>query len=530
MLIHSRNLGQVSSHPSNNRSYATFPRFLSKVSMRRQWVFETLDTTTTTLLRSNIFNRTLELEKLKSAVKGDPSQILVVLGPRSCGKTALMSSHFSKRLDAVYINCREFDATTPQYFVKKVLKVLMDKIPTDWEQLKMSLPPKIVAGLASAFESTMKGAEMTSWTFSLSELVKSIMSGDPEKYKELDMNVLMEAFQLLLDAWEKEIIKESRGIDPGEIMRRPVIVIDEANVMMGWNKDYAKDMGTLIRFFVSITKEKKRSHVFLVTSEYGYQTWLSEAIASEFWKPRIIGDFTKSEAKSFFEFELKRRRKVVTVTDEIWSQIYEVCGGNAGTLVNLAYEVEDSGDDLNSKWEEALESMYLNTELPRLKKLALGVDGVYTAAQFADATLLMLSSQHFAVPQDAMLEHLGRHDYALDIQGDNTPSQTQLRSAGQKRFEGLVKYNVLCLRPYSDWALDIPLQAYSGPKKLALVTPSSALALYCLKLMKPDLIRDLTEWKQKQASKAWYNKLKDLLAGLAGFATMREEAVKDKRK
>ncbi|GAX85042.1 hypothetical protein CEUSTIGMA_g12462.t1 [Chlamydomonas eustigma] len=174
--------------------------------------------------------------------------------------------------------------------------------------------------------------------------------------------------------------------------------------------------------------------------------------------------------------------------------------------------------------------MYLNTELPRLKKLALGVDGVYTAAQFADATLLMLSSQHFAVPQDAMLELLGRHDYALDIQGDNMPSQTQLRSAGQKRFEGLVKYNVLCLRPYSDWALDIPLQAYSGPKKLALVTPSSALALYCLKLMKPDLIRDLTEWKQKQAPKAWYNKLKDLLAGLAGFATMRAEAVKDKRK
>ncbi|GAX85326.1 hypothetical protein CEUSTIGMA_g12743.t1 [Chlamydomonas eustigma] len=136
--------------------------------------------------------------------------------------------------------------------------------------------------------------------------------------------------------------------------------------------------------------------------------------------------------------------------------------------------------------------MYLNTELPRLEKLALGVDVVYTAAQFADATLFMISSQHFAVPQGAMLELLGRHDYALDIQGDNTPStpsqQHQLLSAGQKTFEGLVKYNVLRLRPYSDWALDIPLQAYSGPPKLALVTPPSALAPYCLKLMKPDLL------------------------------------------
>ncbi|GAX86645.1 hypothetical protein CEUSTIGMA_g14053.t1, partial [Chlamydomonas eustigma] len=195
MLIHSRNLGQVSSHPSNNRSYATFPRFISKGSMRRQWVFETLDTTTTTLLRSNIFNRILELEKLETTVDGDPSGILVVLGPRSCGKTALMSSHFSKRLDAVYINCREFDATTPQDFVKEVLKVLMDKMSTlmkekDWKQLQK----KIVAGLASGFKSTMRGAEMTSWTFSLIELVKSIMSGDPPKNEEPDMNALMKAF------------------------------------------------------------------------------------------------------------------------------------------------------------------------------------------------------------------------------------------------------------------------------------------------------------------------------------------------
>ncbi|GAX81148.1 hypothetical protein CEUSTIGMA_g8581.t1 [Chlamydomonas eustigma] len=248
--------------------------------MRRQWVYETLDTTTTTLLRSNIFNRILELEKLESEVKGDPSQILVVLGPRSCGKTALMSSHFSKRWDTVYINCRVFDATTPQYFVKEVLTVLMDKMPTlieekDWEQLIRSLPTKIVAGLASGLKSTMNGAEMTSWTFSPIELVKSIMSVDPAKNEEPGMNALMKAFQFLLDVWEEAIIKKYGGIAPGEIMRRPVIVIDEANVMMGWNKNYPEDMGTLLRFFVSITKEQKRSHVFLVTSEYGYQTWLS---------------------------------------------------------------------------------------------------------------------------------------------------------------------------------------------------------------------------------------------------------------
>ncbi|GAX82328.1 hypothetical protein CEUSTIGMA_g9757.t1 [Chlamydomonas eustigma] len=174
-----------------------------------------------------------------------------------------MSSHFSKRWDTLYINnCRVFDATTPQYFVNEVLNVLMDKMSTlmkekDWEQLIRSLPTKIVAGLAIGLKSTMKGAEMTSWTFMPIELVKSIMSEDPAKNEEPDMNALMEAFKLLLDVWEEAIIKKYGGIAPGEIMRRHVIVIDEANVMMGWNKNYPEDMGTLLRFFVSITKEQK---------------------------------------------------------------------------------------------------------------------------------------------------------------------------------------------------------------------------------------------------------------------------------
>jgi hypothetical protein len=52
----------------------------------------------------------------------------------------------------------------------------------------------------------------------------------------------------------------------------PVLVIDEANVLMGW--DSGKDLDTLLRFFVQATKESKRSHVVLATSEYGFDHWL----------------------------------------------------------------------------------------------------------------------------------------------------------------------------------------------------------------------------------------------------------------
>lgn len=68
---------------------------------------------------------------------------------------------------------------------------------------------------------------------------------------------------MLLDAWEKSNNKW------------PVIVIDEANVLMGWDK-YPADLDCLLNFFVQITKQENRSHVIMATSEYGYQGWMNK--------------------------------------------------------------------------------------------------------------------------------------------------------------------------------------------------------------------------------------------------------------
>ena len=50
----------------------------------------------------------------------------------------------------------------------------------------------------------------------------------------------------------------------------PVIVIDEANVLMGWNK-HPVELASLLRYFVLVTKQEKRCHVLMATSEYGFQ-------------------------------------------------------------------------------------------------------------------------------------------------------------------------------------------------------------------------------------------------------------------
>ena len=73
---------------------------------------------------------------------------------------------------------------------------------------------------------------------------------------------------MLLGAWEKALAN-------GERSKWPVIVIDEVNVLMGWDK-YSVERATLLRYFVQVTKQEKRCHVLMATSEYGFQAWLND--------------------------------------------------------------------------------------------------------------------------------------------------------------------------------------------------------------------------------------------------------------
>jgi ATPase domain predominantly from Archaea len=58
---------------------------------------------------------------------------------------------------------------------------------------------------------------------------------------------------------------------------KPVIVIDEANVLQEWPESDMPLLQSLLRWFVSITKESKSCHVVMVTSDYTFQkNWLRE--------------------------------------------------------------------------------------------------------------------------------------------------------------------------------------------------------------------------------------------------------------
>lgn len=62
---------------------------------------------------------------------------------------------------------------------------------------------------------------------------------------------------------------------------KPVIIIDEANVVMEWkeqDKGHA-ELKKLLRFFVRVTKQEHLAHIVLATSDYFLTTWLENGKA-----------------------------------------------------------------------------------------------------------------------------------------------------------------------------------------------------------------------------------------------------------
>jgi hypothetical protein len=125
----------------------------------------------------------------------------------------------------------------------------------------------------------------------------------------------------------------------------------------------------------------------------------------------------------------------------------------------------------------ALNNVIANVE--RSVRAAASGCNDWSDAQYADAALLILNSPHSAVTKEVMEMQLGRHSAAA------ASANQQLRS-GAAVLEALVRADALSLRPNSDWAVDIPIEAGFVAADI-IVTARSPVALHCMKKMRPQL-------------------------------------------
>jgi hypothetical protein len=111
----------------------------------------------------------------------------------------------------------------------------------------------------------------------------------------------------------------------------------------------------------------------------------------------------------------------------------------------------------------------------------------WTAAQFADASLLLLNSTNNAVTKASMEMLLGRH-----ITDDTSKQQAN----GRATLQSLVEAGRLSIRPQSDWALDIPYSRF--PASAVIVTAPSPFDLHAMRRMRSQLQHIVEQWQQRK--------------------------------
>ena len=231
------------------------------------------------LLPTSLFlNRTEELECLKRLLSSPPNRtcITVIVGPKSCSKTALMQ-HFISELkqqksqqapssleQPLYINCRLEDVSTPDSFACTLLFTTVSA----GEQFKAALAALAMAALSGLSNKLMPGHQTVE--LKLSSVVELIgkLKAVPGTPVASVLNTFQQALQQTFEGHP-----------------RPPIIIDEANKLTSWSVTHPEELRTLLSFFVAVTKEQNTTHVVLMTSDYALISWLEKGEHTVFSGP-----------------------------------------------------------------------------------------------------------------------------------------------------------------------------------------------------------------------------------------------------
>ena len=138
----------------------------------------------------------------------------------------------------VYVNCRDGDNSSPDALARNLLERVKAVWRLDFASL-LRLTPTYTVKLPF---------------FNLTRL------SEPT-----DLQSIIEAFmQLIKDAKERRTYGD----------KLPVLIVDEANDLISWEKEHEVELRHLLKFFVLATKEANLAHVVLISSDTFLPQWL----------------------------------------------------------------------------------------------------------------------------------------------------------------------------------------------------------------------------------------------------------------
>ncbi|KAL4540125.1 hypothetical protein Ndes2437B_g01543 [Nannochloris sp. 'desiccata'] len=206
---------------------------------------------------SEFFNREDELKYIKKLIRRSvPENVILLLGPGSCGKTALLEE-LMKEDEArfLHLNCG-LETVTTSAEMAEALRARATKLPA-----ALGIP------------------------------LRSI----PEVLK-------ISWISQLLAVWGFPQVDKDAVAASTTPQQTPVFIIDEANELRKWMQtpEEKKNLDGLLNFLKRICKEQNKAQVILATSESFMVTWLEKnGFTPDSRMDVVLGDVTGEEALRF---------------------------------------------------------------------------------------------------------------------------------------------------------------------------------------------------------------------------------------
>ena len=385
------------------------------------------------------FNREKEIKYLMNTHKKPPS-VNLITGPVNSGKSWIMErmmeelcneckTEYGEKPHIVDFNMRQL----PFVDVDSFVAVFMQNLVSWYQDIAKKLPK--VKAEAHALGVGV-GVEIDpGWEKSppqLVDLLKKILDGLP--------------------SW---------SVLRGSKIPIPILYIDEVNLL---RELVAKDINgqkvlkTLMTWFVSMTKEHRKFHVTLCSSDSFIPNWLANFIGNDRFNAIVIGHLSKEEAEKFYDTQLASNgfhgRNVLH-----FNELYAVCGGSMFLLHEMYQDYIVGGI-------HPTESFYIYQARMRLFK-SLAPENFFFHDPLKSKP--RWKKEHSTYIFQKLVESEGGYIYFEDV----------CQEIDEEIIESLIEYNIIHLRPYfSSFCKDL----IPCPKlHKAIIIAESPVSLYAMK-------------------------------------------------
>jgi len=246
--------------------------------------------------------------------------------------------------------------------------------------------------------------------------------------------------------------------------KAPVFIIDEANelgTLTGVTEGEAA-LHNLFKWLVLNTKERRRFHVLLASSDSFFHRWVADYIGASRYETFVIGNLDEHDAKKFWELMLKSSNYSYQSNHNLpdFQMIHTICGGNMLLMENaLKYWKSQMHLRNNVSWELF---PCLVQERSRLYRACFNP----SAMKYINKSKPCWTKETFFIVMKKLVNATNGFLFYNDL----------CKELGQGIVDSFIEHNIVHLRPTSRCSYDLPIQDHQ-----AIITTQSACSRIAMK-------------------------------------------------